>query len=128
MRKAGPPRDIPPPLELQCLKALWQIGEGSVRDVRAVLNEHRNLAYTTVMTVLDRLVRRGAVTRRKSGRAFFYSPLVEKDAMRRLAVREIVETYFDGSEHALAEWLQHAPPPEESVEEETDGRLDAVLL
>ncbi len=129
MRKAAPPREIPPPLEMECLKALWRIGEGSVRDVRAVIGERRALAYTTVMTVMERLVRRGAVARRKSGRAFLYAPAVEREALRRRAMREFVETYFDGSEAALREWLG-SPPPRvaAAAAEESEDRLDAALL
>jgi len=63
MRRPAPQRDMPPPLELECLKALWGIGEGTVRDVRHVMVGNRNLAYTTVMTVLDRLEKRGLLTR-----------------------------------------------------------------
>ena len=47
MRKAGPPRDVPPPLEMLCLKALWALGEGNVGDVRKVLAESKPLAYTS---------------------------------------------------------------------------------
>jgi BlaI family penicillinase repressor len=128
MRKAGPPREIPPPLEMECLKALWRIGEGSVRDVRAVVAERRPLAYTTVMTVMERLVRRGAIARRKSGRAFRYSPVVERETLRQRAIREFVETYFDGSQSALREWLDSAPPRAAAAGEETADRLDAALL
>src|SRR5277367_3767723 len=58
-------REIPPPLEVECLKALWTLGEANVKDVRKALTGNRNLAYTTVMTVLDRLARKGGVSRRK---------------------------------------------------------------
>jgi predicted transcriptional regulator len=101
-----PPREIPPPLELECLKALWGIGEGTVRDVREILVGNRNLAYTTVMTVLDRLTRRGVVTRRKTGRAFVYAPAVSRDAMRRLALQEFLDSYFESSQRQLVEFLQ----------------------
>ena len=67
-------RDVPPPLELACLKALWSLQEGNVRAVQQVVALSRPLAYTTIMTVLDRLVRKGKLTRRKVGRAFVYSP------------------------------------------------------
>src|SRR5271170_7638347 len=97
---AGRPREIPPLLELECLKALWGIGEGTVRDVREILVGSRNLAYTTVMTVLDRLERRGGVSRRKHGRSFVYAPKVSQDALRRYAVKELVDTFFGGSEEA----------------------------
>ena len=60
-------RELPPPLEMMCLNALWEIGEGNVEDVRRVVSQNRPLAYTTVLTLLDRLTRRGAVSRRKEG-------------------------------------------------------------
>ena len=60
-------RDVPPPLELSCLTALWQLSEGKVKDVQRIVGQSRPLAYTTIMTVLDRLVRKGKITRRKVG-------------------------------------------------------------
>src|SRR5271154_311042 len=106
MRRLAPQRDMPPPLELECLKALWGIGEGTVRDVREILVGNRNLAYTTVMTVLDRLEKRGGVSRRKQGRSFIYAPKLSRDALRRLAVRELTEAFFEGSEDVLLDYLR----------------------
>jgi BlaI family transcriptional regulator, penicillinase repressor len=105
VRKPAPPRDLPPPLELECLKALWKIGEGGVKEVREVLSANRQLAYTTVMTLLDRLARRGIVERRKAGRAFVYYPKLQLDNARRLAIKELVDNYFGGSEEALRQYL-----------------------
>lgn len=130
MRKPGPPREIPPPLELECLKVLWKLGEANVRDVRGVLSEDRKLAYTTVMTVLDRLVRKGGAARRKSGRFFVYAPVLSRDLLRRLAVRDLVESFFDGSEEELLAYLQGAesaaaPPAMVAVDHNS---LDTTLL
>jgi len=102
-----PPREIPPPLEFDCLKVLWTLGEGNVKDVRLALTENRNLAYTTVLTVLDRLARKGRVARRKVGRSFVYMPVLSRDVLRRLAVQELLERYFDGSEEALRNYLSN---------------------
>jgi BlaI family penicillinase repressor len=131
MRKPAPPRDIPPPLELECLKALWGIGEGTVKDVREILVGNRNLAYTTVMTVLDRLEKRGGVSRRKHGRSFVYSPKVSQEALRRLAVKELVDAFFGGSQETLENYLRDAaaspqagPRPFDS----TTDSMDAALL
>ena len=107
MRKPGPPREIPPPLELECLKVLWTLGEGNVKDVRGILTENRDLAYTTVMTLLDRLVRRGAAARRKSGRSFVYIPLVARDSLRSAAVKQLVDSLFEGSPETLLAYLQN---------------------
>jgi predicted transcriptional regulator len=105
MRKAAT-REIPPPLELLCLNALWSRGQGNVKEVRELVAPSRSLAYTTVMTVLDRLARRGIVTRSKAGRAFVYAPAVSRDAMRRLALKEFLDSYFDSSEHQLVQFLR----------------------
>src|SRR4051812_14848948 len=99
-------REIPPPLELLCLRALWSLGEGNVKDVQLAIAGSKTLAYTTVMTLLDRLARKGMLSRRKAGRAFLYVPQVSRDSLRRVALREFLETYFDGSERQLREFLQ----------------------
>jgi BlaI family penicillinase repressor len=129
MRKPGPPREVPPPLEMLCLKALWSLGEGNVSEVRNVVSRSKPLAYTTVMTVLERLARRGIVSRAKSGRAFVYAPRISKDAMRRLALKEFVDCFFEGSEAALADFLRRG----ETAPAEPDGLhsgsgMDAALL
>jgi len=126
MRKPGRSSEIPPPLELECLKALWRIGQGSVKDVREVLTENRRLAYTTVMTVLDRLAKRGAVARQKNGRAFLYEPLMDRDQARRLAVQELVDTYFGGSRQALVAYLGGDSEPVSPMAGADE--LDATLL
>src|SRR5579871_4321549 len=100
---------IPPPLEVICLNVLWNLGEGSVKKVREQVQPSRELAYTTIMTVLDRLARRGVVTRRKAGRAFVYAPAVSRDAMRRLALKEFLESYFESSQDELMRFLREEP-------------------
>ena len=127
MRKPAPPRDIPPPLELECLKSLWKLGEGSVKDVRDDLAANRNLAYTTVMTLLDRLVKKGGAARRKTGRMFVYAAVLPRDHARRLAVQELVNSFFSGSREELLAFLQERPA---SVAPEPfgNGQLDTALL
>ena len=128
MRRAGPPRDVPPPLEMLCLKALWSLGEGNVAGVRRLVAETKPLAYTTVMTLLERLARKNVVSRRKVGRAFVYAPNLSRDAMRRLALKEFVDWYFDGSAEKLAEFLQRTAPVEPVREIEPETGMDATLL
>jgi BlaI family transcriptional regulator, penicillinase repressor len=129
MRKPGTPRDIPPPLELECLKALWRLGEGNVKEVQRVLCEKRNLAYTTVMTVLDRLVRKGAVSRSKQGRAFIYTPVLSRESLRRAAIEELLESFFDGSRRELLSYLRSGPPSSVPAgAPEPEPRLETVLL
>jgi predicted transcriptional regulator len=102
-----------PPLELECMKALWAQGEASVRDIRAHLNgaNGRGLAYTTIETIMDRLARKGVVTRRKVGRAHLYTPLYEAAAARADAVAVLVHHFFAGSRRQLAAYLAGEPLP-----------------
>jgi predicted transcriptional regulator len=66
-------------LELRVLEALWRRGaEASVRDV---LEAFPNAAYTTLMTTMERLHRKGVLERRKDGRAFLYRPVSSRDEM-----------------------------------------------
>ena len=128
------PRDVPPPLELACLKALWSLQEGKVRAVQEVVARSRPLAYTTIMTVLDRLVRKGKLNRRKVGRAFVYAPEASRDSMRRAALRELIEGYFDGSEAELLEFLRpvavaaSTAPAASTPPAHEDRQIDTVLL
>src|SRR2546423_7788555 len=104
-------RDVPAQLELLCLRALWSLEEGNVRAVQRIVAQTRPLAYTTIMTVLDRLVRKGKLDRRKSGRSFVYVPRESRETLRRLAVRELLEGFFDSSEDQLIQYLRGAPAP-----------------
>jgi len=95
-------------LEVECLKVLWSIGKASVREVRAeLLTRHRELAYTTVMTVLDRLSKRGAATRKKASRRFVYEAVLTREALRAMAVKELVELLFDGAAADLSAYLRN---------------------
>jgi len=64
------------PLEITVMEILWEYGEGSVHNVAPRLE--RPLAYTTVMTTLDRLYKKGLLTRRKLDRAFVYAPRMSR--------------------------------------------------
>ena len=126
-------REIPPPLELLCLRTLWSLEEANVKQVRQVVTETRPLAYTTVMTVLERLVRKGKLRRRKVGRAFAYSPTESRDAMRRTAIRELLDGFFDGSEDELMAFLRNgeraaAASAGVAASARADERIDTVLL
>jgi predicted transcriptional regulator len=121
-------REVPPPLELLCLRALWSLGEGNVKAVQQIVAQSRPLAYTTIMTVLDRLVRKGLLARRKVGRSFAYVPQATRDAARRAAVRELLEGYFDGSEEALIVFLQRRPEEPPTMPSQSTDRIDTVLL
>jgi BlaI family transcriptional regulator, penicillinase repressor len=93
------------PLELECMSALWPLGEGTVRDIHQHLSRVRPRAYTTIMTIMDRLAQKGIVTRRKVGRAYRYQPNLSVEEARLSAVKKIVTGFFEGSAEALAAQL-----------------------
>ena len=60
------------------MRAAWRLGRGSVDEIRAALPKKQRGAYTTVQTILNRLVERGLLRRDKQGKAFIYSPKVSE--------------------------------------------------
>src|SRR5215472_3100123 len=112
-QKPRPPRrallDLAP-LELDCLNTLWPMGEGTVREIRDRLAQRLPRAYTTIMTIMDRLARKGIVERRKSGRAYIYRPHLTAEEARAQALGQVIENFFSGSREALLAQLA-APVP-----------------
>ena len=107
-RNSGPRHSILDiaPLELDCLSVLWPMGEGTVKEIHRQLAATKPRAYTTVLTIMDRLEQKGIVTRRKVGRAFRYHANLSAEEARLKAVEKIVEGFFDGSPGALAAHLE----------------------
>jgi predicted transcriptional regulator len=96
------------PLELDCMHALWILGPATVRDVRDRIAPHRPRAYTTIMTILDRLARKGAVQRSKVGRAYLYRANLSAEDARTHAVGQVIENFFGGSPEALLSQLHNS--------------------
>lgn len=82
-------------LEVTVMEILWAKGESSVRDVIEKLG--RPLAYTTVMTTLDRLFKKGLLERRKSERAFFYSPSLSRQQWEQKRASDWLAEFLAGS-------------------------------
>lgn len=76
-------------LERQVLEETWRLGEVSVRDVYRAFDER--IAYTTLMTTLDRLFKKNLLERRKDGRAFLYAAAVSQDAFDRGIKEDVVD-------------------------------------
>jgi len=96
------------PLEREVMELIWRrpkdAAEVCVRDIHLAFDER--LAYTTLMTTLDRLHKKGLLDRRKEGRAFFYSPRFSPDEFERGVARDVINTLLgrgaDGVEPILA--------------------------
>lgn len=100
------------PLELDCMNALWPLGEATVREVHQAVAEYRPRAYTTIMTILDRLARKDVVTRRKIGRAYLYRANLTSEAARESAVARLITGFFSGSREELLRHLRALPAAE----------------
>jgi len=91
-------------LERQVLEEIWRLGEVTVRDVYRAFDER--IAYTTLMTTLDRLFKKNLLARRKDGRAFLYAALVSQEDLDRGIKEDVVDGLLgqgaDGVEPILA--------------------------
>ena len=91
-------------LEREVLEQTWRLGEVSVRDIYRAFDER--IAYTTLMTTLDRLFKKNLLERRKDGRAFVYSARVSQEDLDRGIKEDVVDGLLgqgaDGVEPVLA--------------------------
>ena len=87
------------PLELELMNILWEIGTANVQTVQQRLD--RELAYTTVQTMLNILHKKGKVKRALKDRAYFYSPVVSRRQIVSQTVNDLVERLFGGSAENL---------------------------
>lgn len=106
-------------LQLAVMKAVWQVGEGSVGDILAALTSAgRELAPTTVATLLQRLSKQGWVKHRKQGRQFLYRAKVDERQAAQGAVQRVLSSFFGGKVSALtAQLLESEQLSREDLEE-----------
>lgn len=91
--------------EWQIMNALWQEHPATAREVADRLPNEVRWAYTTIKTLLSRLVAKQAVSERKQGNASVYEPLVTRDQARRSAVRSLLNQAFDGAVEPMLHFL-----------------------
>lgn len=116
------------PLELEIMQVLWETGPTTCQTVQRQLK--RELAYTTVQTMLTVLHRKGRVKRTLKDKAYVYRPAVSCQKFTRHAVRELIDRLFGGSAEGLVMNLlqeKHLTPKElaklhQLVEEENDDK------
>ena len=92
-------------LESRVMKAVWSLRRATVREVLVALEGRRKLAYTTVLTTLRNLERKGFLQRELQGRSHVYLPAVEQEAVARGALDDLVDRLFDGSRARLVDAL-----------------------
>jgi predicted transcriptional regulator len=87
--------------ELRLMKLLWERGESAVSDLVSGLADTTPLAYTSVLTTVRILEKKGYVRHRQEGRAFLYSPCVAEHDAGRGEVRQLLQKFFGNSRERL---------------------------
>lgn len=99
---ARPTSEHPTDAELRILKVLWLESPKTVDEVRRILaSEDHELAHSSVITLMNIMVRKGYLKREKRGRAFEFTPLIESQDVGRNFLGDLVERVFDGSAHSV---------------------------
>jgi predicted transcriptional regulator len=100
-------------LEREVMTQLWDAGEPlTVRQVHERLSRDRDLAYTTVMTVLDRLAKKSVVTQERADRAYRYAPAQSREEMTAALMLDALSAAPDGAvrDAALAHFMGRLDP------------------
>ncbi len=91
--------------EFEVMDILWQRGRSTVRQVQAALGRERELAYTTVATLLNRLREKGYVEARERNFAYEFRPLVRREQVVRRKLDDLVKRVLRGSVAPLAAYI-----------------------
>jgi predicted transcriptional regulator len=95
------PKTIPTDLELEILKLIWRRGRATVREVYLDFLQERKIAYTTVLTMMGVLERKGHLKKKRGERAYVYFPAQPQARVMDGMVREFVNRVFSGSRKPL---------------------------
>ena len=110
-------------LQLKIMQALWERGEATVADVFAAVAGERNLAYTTVATMLRKMEARALVKHRLEGRTFFYQAAVAAEAVSTGMADHLLDRVFEGS---LSDMVHHLLSTREVSREEL-SKLEKLI-
>ncbi|MDT7543628.1 MAG: hypothetical protein QOE33_3532 [Acidobacteriota bacterium] len=123
------PREVVAPalgtLEREVLECLWHRGEASVRDVHAAFGE--TYAYTTLMTTLDRLYRKGLLERRKEGRAFLYAPRLSRAEFEQGIKEDLLEDVLGANAEGVEPVLSYIVERVGERDRALLDKLDAMI-
>ena len=126
MKKTQTP--VPTGLELELLKVIWQRGRATVREVHQDLLAKREIAYTTVLTMMGVLERKGHLTKKAGARAYVYQPAQPQDQVVQGMIDEFVERVFNGSaKPLLLHLVEDRNIPREDLDE-IEKRVQAKRL
>ena len=87
--------------ELEIMKVVWELQTATVREVYEILLRRRNIAYTTVMTMMNILEEKGYLKKRADDKAYLYRPTKAKAKVIRAMLQDFVNRVFNGSAQPL---------------------------
>jgi predicted transcriptional regulator len=88
-------------VELELMTAIWEIGECTVKEVQLRLSRERELAYTSVATMMKILEQKGVLGSRKSDRAHTYQPLLSRSEYEATSLRHLANNLFHGDPSSM---------------------------
>ena len=94
-------------LDVDILLVVWKLKKATVKNVFEELYETRRLAYTTIMTVMGRLAKKGILSQDRSRTPYEYAPLVRRDELAASIVGHVVDRLLDGSPQGLIDQLNN---------------------
>lgn len=112
--------------EMEVLHHVWDLGEATVADVRKRILEDREVAYTTIMTVLKTLAEKGYLDYHKEGRSYVYRPAQEPDAVQHSLLQRLMDKVFEGSPSALVQTLVQREDLSDDERAEIRALIDAL--
>ena len=89
--------------EFEVMQLFWEMKEATAPQIHKIIEQRRDVKYSTVKTIIDRLERKHSLARNKcEGRTIFYSPLTEKNSVRAPLIKDFINRVFLGKSRPLA--------------------------
>jgi len=112
--------------EMEVLHHVWDLGEATVKDVQQRVLEERKVAYTTIMTVMKNLYKKGYLKYRKDGVTYVYSPDKDPESVRSNLISDLVSKVFKGSPGELVQTLVKSEGLSADEREEIKNLIDKM--
>ena len=104
-------------LELEVMKILWSRGRSSVLQVSEQLSKQKGYARTTILTILQRLHKKGFLKRKKEDGVYRYEPTQKRQQVMGRLLNQFIDRVFDGSSTSLVQQLTGAKMSEEEMDQ-----------
>lgn len=112
--------------EMEVLNHVWELGEATVKEVRKRILKDRDVAYTTIMTVMQNLTDKGYLKYYKDGVTYVYSPAMEPESVRSNLIKDLITKVFKGSPKELVQTLVNSENLSEKDLTEIKSMIDQM--